>query len=101
MKNKRTWFSYVTNNFFRAAAKDIINNRPVQRPAYIDADTFNKFFTDVTKRYNALKSRYTFITDATPRVTTINGEQVVADPDIIAVDKAGNAHIFNVYTTNL
>lgn len=101
MKNKRTWFSYVTNNFFRAAAKDILNGRPVQRPAYIDADTFNKFFSDVTKRYNALKGRYTFITDATPRITTINGEQVVADPDIIAVDKAGNAHIFNVYTTNL
>jgi ribosomal protein L17 len=74
MKNKRTWFSYVTNNFFRAAAKDILNGRPVQRPAYIDADTFNKFFSDVTKRYNALKGRYTFITDATPRITTINGE---------------------------
>lgn len=100
MKNKRTWFSYVTNNFFRAAAKDILNGRPVQRPAYIDADTFNKFFSDVTKRYNTLKSRYTFITDTTPHITTINGEQVVADPDIIAVDKAGNAHIFNIYATN-
>lgn len=100
-RNKRTWFSFVTNEFFRNAAKDIINGRPVQRPAYIDADTFNQFFTDVKNRYNSLKNRYELLTDVTPKVTTVNGEQVVADPDIVAVDNAGNMHIYNIYTTNM
>lgn len=99
-RNKRTWGSYVTNQFFRNAAKDIINGMPVQRPIYIESDTFNTFFADVKTRYNALKGRYTFVTNVAPHVTMVQGQEVVAEPDIVAVDKAGNAHIFNVYTTD-
>ena len=70
-RNKRTWGSYVTNQFFRNAAKDIINGMPVQRPIYIESDTFNTFFADVKTRYNALKGRYTFVTNVAPHVTMV------------------------------
>jgi len=43
---------------------------------------------------------YKFVTNVAPFVTNINGEDVVADPDFVAVDKAGNAHVVNVYTIN-
>lgn len=100
-RNKRTWFSYVTNEFFRNAAKDIINGRPVQRPQFIDQETFTTFFADVKRRHNSLKRRYTIVTDIAPHITTVEGEQVVAEPDIVAVDKQGRAHLLNVYTTNI
>jgi hypothetical protein len=70
-RNKRTWGSYVTNEFFRNAAKNIINGIPVQRPVYIESDTFNTFFTDVKARFDVLKSRYTFVTNIAPHITTV------------------------------
>jgi len=98
--NPRAWESYYTNEFFRDAAIKILNNNPVQRPDYIDRDTFKNFCRQVVlyKRNMQNVYGYKFVTNVTPSVTKINGQEVVSDPDFIAVDREGNAHIINIYT---
>ena len=101
-ENPRAQESYYTNEFFRDAARRILNGEPIKRPNYIDKDVFKNFCRQVIlykKRAQSVYG-YKFVTNLTPSVTKINGEDVVADPDFIAVDTAGNAHIINVYTIN-
>ena len=36
--------------------------------------------------------------EPTPSVTQVDGQDIVGNPDIVAVDTAGNIHIVNVHT---
>ena len=39
-----------------------------------------------------------FVTNYSPSFTEVDGQKVVADPDFLAVDKAGNVHVVNIHT---
>jgi len=45
--NPRAWESYYVNEFFRSAARSILNGQPVVRPDYIDKEVFKNFCRQV------------------------------------------------------
>ncbi len=98
--NPRTWNSYYVNEYFRDAFRRIVNGQVVNRPEYIDRDVFNKFCKDAIRYRKIMESRYgwKFVTNYTPSFTEVDGQKIVADPDMLAIDKAGNIHIVNIHT---
>lgn len=98
--NPRTWNSYYVNEYFRDAFNKILNGRPVNRPDYIDPAVYKEFMSKAIQYKRVMENRFgwKFVTDFTPSITTVDGQQVIADPDIIAVDTSGNIHIVNVHT---
>lgn len=98
--NPRTWNSYQVNEYFRDVFRRIVNGQVVNRPEYIDRDVFNKFCKDAIRYRKIMESRYgwKFVTNYTPSFTEVDGQKIVADPDMLAVDKAGNIHIVNIHT---
>lgn len=98
--NPRTWDSYYVNEYFRYAFNKILSRQPLKKPDYIDPTVFKDFCKKAIQYRSIMENRYgwKFVLDAAPAVTTIDGQQVVADPDIIAVDTSGNIHIVNVHT---
>ena len=98
--NPRAWTSYYVNEFFRDAFRRVLNGLPVQRPDFIDSKEYERFFRKVIQYKRVMESRYgwKFVTNPTPSTTIVNGQEVTADPDFLAVDEAGNIHIINVHT---
>lgn len=98
--NPRTWQSYYVNEYFRDAFRKILTNQVVNRPEYIDEDQFKRFCENAIRYKRIMEQRYgwKFVTNYSPSFTEVDGQKVVADPDFLAVDKAGNIHVVNVHT---
>ena len=98
--NPRTWHSYYVNEYFRFAFNRILEGRPVNRPEYIDPDKFKEFCSKAIQYKRVMENRFgwKFVTNAQSAIITIDGQEVIADPDIVAVDRSGNIHLANVHT---
>lgn len=98
--NPRTWQSYYVNEYFRFAFNRILEGRPVNRPEYIDPDKFKEFCSKAIQYKRVMENRFgwKFVTNAQSAIITIDGQEVVADPDVVAVDRSGNIHLANVHT---
>lgn len=98
--NPRTWQSYYVNEYFRDAFRKILTDQVVNRPEYIDKDQFRRFCENAIRYKRIMEQRYgwKFVTNYSPSFAEVDGQKVVADPDFLAVDKAGNVHIVNIHT---
>lgn len=98
--NPRTWQSYYVNEYFRDAFRKILTGQVVNRPEYIDKDQFKLFCENAIRYKRIMEQRYgwKFVTNYSPSFTEVDGQKVVADPDFLAVDKAGNIHVVNIHT---
>ena len=98
--NPRTWKSYYVNEYFRDAFRKILTDQVVNRPEYIDQDQFKRFCENAIRYRRIMEQRYgwKFVTNYSPSFTEVDGQKVVADPDFLAVDKAGNVHVVNIHT---
>lgn len=98
--NPRTWQSYYVNEYFRDAFRKILTDQVVNRPEYIDKDQFKQFCENAIRYKRIMEQRYgwKFVVNYSPSFTEIDGQKVVADPDFLAVDKAGNIHVANIHT---
>ena len=98
--NPRTWQSYYVNEYFRDAFRKILVGQVVNRPEYIDKDQFKRFCENAIRYKRIMEQRYgwRFVVNYSPTFTEIDNQKIVADPDFLAVDKAGNIHIVNVHT---
>lgn len=99
-ENPRTWRSYYVNEYFRDAFKKLLNGHTIARPDYIDSVIFKRFCIKALQYKHVMESKYgwKFITNAAPSIINIDGDDVVGDPDFIAVDKSGNIHVLNIHT---
>lgn len=97
--NPRTWFSYYVNEYFRSAFNKILSGKPVERAEYIDPEVFRTFCAKAIQYKRVMENRFGWkFIEPTPSVTQVDGQDIIGNPDIVAVDTAGNIHIVNVHT---